>query len=110
MHRDENTNELIREYRDKKKRKRVTALKKAILEKRKVQKERKLEKKEEGVGKEEAAVESEYDTMYETDFKPDADEEDGMGLIKQPRYSSENEFLAYKDAFKPLFWETLNNP
>ena len=45
VRRDEETNEVIREYRDKKKRKRGTALKKAILEKRKAEKERKQELK-----------------------------------------------------------------
>ena len=109
VRRDEETNEIIREYRDKKKRKRVTALKKAILEKRKAEKERRHQGKQE-TNEESKAPETDYETMYETDFKPEADEEDGRGHVKLPRYSSEKEFLAYKDAFKPLFSETLNNP
>jgi hypothetical protein len=39
VHRDENTNELIKTFVDKKKRKRVTALKKAIRQKRSMVKE-----------------------------------------------------------------------
>lgn len=76
--RDEETNEIVRTLIDKKKRKKVTALKRAIQESRKIRKQKQEERKRiRKLAQHKAdAQDSQYETIYETDYKneDDADE------------------------------------
>ena len=71
MHRDEETNELVKTFVDKKKRKKVTKLKKAIQLKRMIAKEAKQEKpvKSNSFRPQPEGDDVLYETMYETEVE-----------------------------------------
>ena len=101
--RDEETNELIKTYVDKKRRKKITKLKKAIFQKRQDEKD--------GASRvlRLSPPEEFKDEMYETVYETDLEHFDENHVEEQPElFNRVSEYSGYQSKFKPLFTDILD--